>query len=157
MTNDGLQRTTQASEAMLLAFDLMKTHGIKETWTFKFDGAKGRGGLCNHGKRFISLSRHFVEAATIAEVRNTLLHEIAHALVGPGHGHGRVWKQKAREIGCTAERCHSVKMPDKHYNYAATCSACDFTYQRIRLRANVRNHSACAKCWQAPKLLWRKL
>jgi len=32
-------------------------------------------------------------------VRDTLLHEIAHALVGTAHGHDEVWKAKCLEIG----------------------------------------------------------
>lgn len=33
-------------------------------------------------------------------MRQALLHEIAHALVRPGHGHDQVWKDKALQIGC---------------------------------------------------------
>ena len=36
----------------------------------------------------------------------SLLHEIAHALVGRKHNHDAEWKAKAREIGCTGERTH---------------------------------------------------
>jgi SNF2 family DNA or RNA helicase len=35
-----------------------------------------------------------------AELINTIRHEVAHAIVGPGHGHNEVWADKAREIGC---------------------------------------------------------
>ena len=37
------------------------------------------------------------------EVRDTILHEIAHALVGPGHGHDAVWKAKCVEVGAKPE------------------------------------------------------
>lgn len=32
--------------------------------------------------------------------KQVLLHEIAHALLGPDHGHDQVWKDKALQIGC---------------------------------------------------------
>ena len=49
------------------------------------------------------------------EVKNTLLHEIAHALVGPGHRHNRVWRQKAREIGCDAKVTHNLNFSEARY------------------------------------------
>ena len=35
----------------------------------------------------VELSVSFVLRATWSDIRYTLLHEIAHAIVGPGHGH----------------------------------------------------------------------
>lgn len=92
--------------AMSLARRLMKKHGLSE-WRFKFDNAKRRAGLCNHTYKYISLSRPLTEARSKDNVRNTILHEIAHALVGPGHGHDAVWRRMAKEIGCNGERCYS--------------------------------------------------
>jgi hypothetical protein len=39
------------------------------------------------------------------EIVDTILHEIAHALVGPRHGHDTVWKAKCTDIGARPERC----------------------------------------------------
>ncbi len=75
-------------------------------WSFRFDHAKSRVGLCIYNKKIISLSLHFVKVATSEDIRNALLHEIAHALVGHCHGHDSVWKAKALEIGCNARRCY---------------------------------------------------
>ena len=38
------------------------------------------------------------------EVRDTILHEVAHALVGPGHGHDTVWKATAAQVGARPQR-----------------------------------------------------
>ena len=54
------------------------------------------------------------------EVKNTLLHEIAHALVGPGHRHNRVWRQKAREIGCDAKVTHNLNFSEARYRVAVS-------------------------------------
>ena len=53
----------------------------------------------------VELSVSFVLRATWSEIRDTLLHEIAHAIVGPGHGHDALWQTAARRIGCTEKRC----------------------------------------------------
>lgn len=113
----------ELTAAKTLALTLMGEHDlISKGWTFKFDGAERRMGLCSYGPKSISISRHYANAATEAEVRNTILHEIAHALVGPYEvdrnnriisqngrmkksGHGYQWKSKARSIGCTGDRC----------------------------------------------------
>ena len=37
-------------------------------------------------------------------IENTVLHEIAHAIVGAEHHHDRVWRDCAQRIGCTGDR-----------------------------------------------------
>lgn len=109
--------------AATLAESLMAHHGLTATgWTFKMDRATVRLGLCQFGPKVISLGAVYVESADEAAVRDTILHEIAHALVGAyiltptgsvvrdrqGRvtkiGHGWQWKIKAREIGCSGQR-----------------------------------------------------
>ena len=38
----------------------------------------------------VELSVSFVLRATCSDIRDTLPHDIAHAIVGPGHGHDAV-------------------------------------------------------------------
>lgn len=83
---------------------LMRMHGLYG-WNFKWDGAKRRYGMCTHNTHTISMSRPLVSQMTELEVENIMLHEIAHALVGPGHGHNEVWRRKALSIGCDGKRC----------------------------------------------------
>ena len=93
--------------AIDLAIELMDAHGLVG-WRIKLDHARRRAGQCDFTNKTISLSRLYVRHAEISHIRDTILHEIAHALVGPHHGHDAVWRQKAREIGCTASRCHTL-------------------------------------------------
>jgi len=58
-----------------------------------------RLGQTRYSKREIGLTKVFVELNGWDLVAQTLLHECAHALVGPGYAHGPVWKRKARELG----------------------------------------------------------
>jgi predicted SprT family Zn-dependent metalloprotease len=109
-------------------------------WTFTFDHAKRRGGACHYGRKEISLALGFAEAASDAEVEDTILHEIAHALVGRRHNHDAVWRAKARAIGCTAERCHRVEFTPQPL--VARCVNGCFAIGRHRRRRNMR----CRRC-----------
>lgn len=100
-------------DAENLALTLMEDHGIGNTWSFAFDNAKRRCGACFHSKRTITLSRHFVSRNSEAEVRDTVLHEIAHAKAGHGAGHGAIWQMWAMKLGARPQRCAvNVAMPE---------------------------------------------
>jgi hypothetical protein len=88
-----------------LAIHLMTKHGlIEKGWTFGFDNARKRLGVCVYAPKRISISRFMAPAATWDEVQQTMLHEIAHALVGHDAAHGPIWKAKAASIGYTGKR-----------------------------------------------------
>jgi predicted SprT family Zn-dependent metalloprotease len=55
----------------------------------------------------------FTDPDNTHDFEDTVLHEIAHILAGPEAGHGRLWKRIAREIGCSAQRCHKLKVRPK--------------------------------------------
>jgi predicted SprT family Zn-dependent metalloprotease len=63
----------------------------------------------------ISLSYEFTKHVSDEEIRDTILHEIAHALVGKAHNHDEVWRAKALEMGCTGRRCHDVQFSPPRY------------------------------------------
>jgi predicted SprT family Zn-dependent metalloprotease len=65
--------------AETLARKLMAKHKLKG-WRFSFDNAVSRCGACWNDTNTITLSRHYVALNDLAEVRDTILHEIAHAL-----------------------------------------------------------------------------
>lgn len=100
--------------ARILALSLMKRHGLAG-WRFAFDHARRRFGCCNFTRRTISLSRPLVLLNGEVEVRDTILHEIAHALT-PRAGHGPAWKAMCVRVGAKPERCfkpHQVVTPPR--------------------------------------------
>lgn len=130
-------------KAEVLAEDLLKEHGLK-AWNFKFDRAKMRFGKCDFRKKEISISKHLTTLNKEEIVRNTLLHEIAHALAGHKAGHGKKWKTIVVEIGGTPERCFSnttVKLPTM--KFTAKCKSCDKEFP-----ANRKRKIACRTCCQ---------
>ena len=78
-------------EAAHLAKELMTRHGLAG-WSFEFDHARRRFGRCDYTHRRITLSKPLTFLNPIEEVRDTLLHEIAHALAGERAGHGAKWR-----------------------------------------------------------------
>jgi predicted SprT family Zn-dependent metalloprotease len=129
-------------EAEDMALVLMYDNGLRG-WCFRFNNAVRTFGLCDYTHRTISLSSKLVAINEYARVKNTILHEIAHALAGKACGHGYSWARMARNIGCDAKRCYSSentvlpKMPWK-----ATCGHCGRTYQYARRPKDV----ACGEC-----------
>lgn len=118
-----------------LAVRLMAQHKL-DGWAFGFNNNVRRAGVCRYpragGAGRIELSRHFVENNTDDEVRDTILHEIAHALAGPDHGHDEVWRAKCREIGAKAERCYGGEVAMPKGRWRAVCGACSREYDRHR-------------------------
>lgn len=97
-----------------LARELMVKHQLSQ-WSFQFDNGTKRGGCCNYATQLVSLSHEFAKRVSDDEIRDTLLHEIAHALVGKEHGHDEVWRAKALQIGCSARRCHDLQFTPPRY------------------------------------------
>ena len=127
-------------EAEKLAVDLLHEHGLLD-WHFKFDKAKRRFGCCNYTHKTISLSGPLTKIREPDMVRNTILHEIAHALVGRGHGHDNVWRSKALEIGCNGNRCSSdARIKGK---WVAVCPS---GHEHYRHRRPKRLNASCGLC-----------
>lgn len=82
------------------------------------DSAKKRFGLCDMSSREISLSGPLTILNTDDEVRDTILHEIAHALAWELHkencGHDERWKAICGHIGARPDRTYDedVVQPD---------------------------------------------
>lgn len=122
-----------------LARSLMARH-LPEVWSFQFDHGVQRGGCCNYKQRTISLSHEFARRVPEAEIRDTILHEVAHAIVGCEHGHDAVWQAKAIEIGCSGERCHDEEFTPPRYIMRCV-NGCWVGTARTRRRGCV-----CRKC-----------
>jgi len=115
-----------------LARELMRKHLLFD-WQFEFDRSKRRFGVCNFNRKTIGLSKQLTLLNGKAQVRDIILHEIAHALVGRGHGHDKVWKAMCRKIGAKPTRCYDAdKVNTPAPRYVGECPVCKKIYTKNR-------------------------
>lgn len=124
-----------------MARALMAEHGLSD-WTLVFDRAKRRAGICRYDRRQIGLSAPLTRLHDEADVRDTVLHEIAHALVGARHGHDAVWRATALRIGCSGERCVSREAPELEGAWVGECAA----GHRVTRHRRPDRPAACRRC-----------
>lgn len=91
----------------------LNKHGLKH-WSVRLttDIKQSFLGMCDHKSQCIILNAHHIDIHPEAEIIDTILHEIAHALT-PGSAHNSIWSSKAREIGCTNTLpCSHLSFPE---------------------------------------------
>lgn len=136
-----------------MALHRMAAHGL-HGWVFRFNRCKQAMGLYSYHRKTIELSISFVERDNpVEEIRDTILHEIAHALVGPGHGHDKVWKRKCIEIGARPLRYRLADMPEGKWR--ARCWGCGCQFHRYRRPKRARGWF-CRRCGpEVGRLVWK--
>jgi predicted SprT family Zn-dependent metalloprotease len=146
------ERYARRNQARQLALELLARHGLHD-WHFAYNRRKQCLGLCRYSLKTIELSSYFVDRNDPAAILDTILHEIAHALVGPAHGHDAVWRAKCREIGAVPRRCGVAEMPRGRWQ--ARCDACGQEYSRHRKPKHLQGWF-CRRCGaERGKLVWR--
>lgn len=148
-----LTRTMPVAQAREITQELLDEHGLKG-WTVRFDNARRRAGQCNYRDRVISLSRPLMALRSDEDTLQTITHEIAHAIVGPGHGHNQVWARKHRELGGNGQRCFEMEGIDPTAPWVGTCS---HGKQFARYRQPKRLEGWRCRCPQgSSSVIWEK-
>jgi|ETNvirnome_2_300_1030623.scaffolds.fasta_scaffold02922_3 predicted SprT family Zn-dependent metalloprotease len=129
-----------------LAIELLYKHGLGY-YNLKFDNATRRFGQCNAFTKTINLSKPLTLVNSEEVVKDTILHEIAHALDYKIHGnigHGITWKSLCLEVGCRPNALcgteDGVVFPKA--KYLKTCPNCGPRGPAHRRRKN----TACGAC-----------
>jgi predicted SprT family Zn-dependent metalloprotease len=130
-------------EALSLARQLMTAHGLQH-WTLGINRRKRALGLCRYDQRRIELSLYFLTSQDAAQVRDTILHEIAHALAGREAGHGPRWKAMCQKVGARPERCDKTAVVPAG-RWRAECPSCGQTFTRHRRPMRGRKYM-CRHC-----------
>jgi len=137
----------QVMEVRGVVEELLVKYGLwAEGWRFKLSRAVRSLGQCKFGHKQICVSGSHARLGTDAEIMDTILHEIAHALT-PGCGHNWRWQDKARELGARPERCSTQLSYKQPYKYRLVCRRCEKTIGKRHRRSNLRGryHRACGK------------
>ena len=94
-------------------------------WTVKFDRAKIAFGRCHYQRKMITISLplfHANKQNNFAEVWDTLLHELAHALSAihsRHYDHGTEWKKWCVRVGAKPQRCYGEDVAPAPAKYHA--------------------------------------
>ncbi|MFT5348844.1 MAG: putative SprT family Zn-dependent metalloprotease [Bacteroidia bacterium] len=95
-------------EIVQFAEQKLEEHGLAQKgWIFTFNQAITYAGICDTLIKEIQLSQPISKVETQDFIVDTILHEIAHAIVGAWHNHDRVWKACAKRIGARPEATYT--------------------------------------------------
>jgi predicted SprT family Zn-dependent metalloprotease len=123
------------------ALEKMAEFGLTD-WHFNWDKAVKRFGYCSYGKKRISISETLAMLNPWSQVKDTVLHELAHALAPRGSHHGPAWKRKCVEIGANPTRCYDEVVKQPRMKFTGTCPN-GHTSGRMR---KPRKDVSCGKC-----------
>lgn len=85
---------------------------IREEWKLDQTKELPRGvlGQANFDERLVRLNDVFVKQANAREIKDTILHELAHVLAGLKAGHGEKWERVAKTIGASPNAGKVIKL-----------------------------------------------
>ncbi|MCR2784887.1 MULTISPECIES: SprT-like domain-containing protein [unclassified Microbacterium] len=132
---------SEPQDVRRMAQELIAAH-LDDSWSFAFDHAKRRAGLCNYRDKRISVSRYLSARDDDEANRQTLLHEVAHALAGARAGHGPTWRRTAQGIGYTGGVTHHGEPANELAPWVGRCPAGHVAYRHRRVTRAV----SCARC-----------
>lgn len=152
------------TDILMLARKEMDLHGLVN-WKVKFVSSKSFAGQCrrrnwNTNPRmtfgYIDLSTDFFDVFEDHDILDTIRHEIAHALtentyIRLSNGrlravhHGKAWKETAKRIGCSGERCVRQGANRPKGRYRGVCPN-GHEHSRHRLTHEAKHSQSCGKC-----------
>lgn len=111
-------------------------------WTFGYDNAKRRFGLCAYDTQHISVSRYLVDLHSLDETMQVVFHEVAHAMCGKAAGHGKRWLNTAKSLGYRAEKLDGNNIAQETANYVGVCPK---GHDHYRFKKPIKGLS-CGRC-----------
>ena len=139
------------------ARELIAEHA-PEGWSFAWSRATETYGHCDYKAKTIRISKPNAAHQQLSQTFDTVLHEIAHAIVGPGHGHGCEWMIIARRLGASpvASQAETADVPLRSVAapWVGTCPAGHVSPQRFYRKPKRRySCSACSPRWSEDHIL----
>lgn len=156
MNTDGFD-FKRSKDVERFAYRLLKENGLT-AWRVGFNH-NVRFGVCKHDEKAIFISLVGMQYSTPEAIRDTVIHEVAHAVVGPGNGHNAKWVRAAKKLGLeNPQRLASEKTGsdvqrkrEETAKWRGRCK-CERVFYRHRLTKNVRRTGRCTVCKE--KIRW---
>jgi SNF2 family DNA or RNA helicase len=95
-------------------------------------------GLCLHSDKCIILNAHHIDTHPTPEIEDTILHEVAHAIVGPGHAHDATWTTKAMEMGVNnLSGCSTLSLSPQIINAIRSGAKIEVSFEEAMIQRQV--------------------
>lgn len=134
------QLETKERQALVLAAQLLVDNGLGD-WHLGIKEVTSYHAQTTHRARLITLNSRAIRKATKEQFTGILYHEIAHALVGPGNGHGRPFKSKVWELTGSLEYAgYATRINIR--KFLTTCENCG-----INSSTNKKGIRYCRPCF----------
>ena len=141
----GIQMTS--AQVVVKEWEVQKIKWGLKDWELRFSNQKRHLGYCRPQKKIISISKAFMQTNPFPVIKDTLLHEIAHALHFLDTGktnHSNGWKKYALKVGCEPKRCatgEGLNIPQgKYLGICPVCGKITHFYRKV-----IRSYS-CSHC-----------
>lgn len=112
-------------------FNELKEEYDLDGWKFELGRGYRTSGYCSDMSKTIRISKHLIEQEEFDVFKNTIFHEIAHAIVGTKNHHNNLWREKFIELGGNGRRCSNYNL-EKPYKYELTCENECFSNKFLR-------------------------
>ena len=140
-------------QAVKMATQMLREHNELNNWIVVLNRRKSAFGVCSYKQKEIQLSSLLISVTTEDSIKNTIIHEIAHALC-PKQGHNRIWQRKCIELGGNGKRCGGSdnykdgyegreEFEKKTAKYTLTCTVCH--KKSYKNRHSTRRSSSCGE------------
>ena len=141
-------------------YDLRKRgFDVRYLEEIKFTHAVNTHGWCvthaNNNRFTLGISCYRVADGWEA-VKETILHELCHAIASYGASHGKEWRDSAKEVGSiygikiTYSAPHSIKAYEVAYRYVVKCDSCGAHWSYMRktkfVKAVMENDTSIYRC-----------
>lgn len=138
------------NKALKLARNLVDKHLPDMFVEIELTNSKKTLGMATQNRYFprrgvLSLSKPWMEVLPEEDVVDTILHEIAHLMVGVRQGHNHKWKDACRKIGAKPERlARGLDTSHITYKYDSYCPSCKKVVGHFSRRPKIKY--ICSAC-----------
>ena len=152
MTNKEFHQYFMNTMAQTFVVDGEEYNLLDLGWTPGYCNTRKAIGRCRYSKsgktKRIEISKHYlaIEGQNNATMRDTVLHEIAHAIDVEIRGksdHSHHWKRVARQVGADPTRT-TDQIVQPTGKYTLRCPTCEKTKQMYRQPSTKKSCSSCS-------------